>query len=185
MAIVVNGKEKALAAVHRYMREHGIAPTLRDITEEGGFSSVSVARGYVKRLADDRLIVLYPETARGIVLTAEGWKEASGLSGDPDAVCPTCGGGSMKCDHRALFYPEKCDACGKRPAPAYSSARAPLAIDCEDPPCRMRLTLPPNTSLAGAQDMLRKAGFATDRNGVHRCETHHRLHVADRREAQS
>lgn len=63
----VTTKQKVYEAVCRYIREHGYAPTVREIAELTGLKSISSVHCYLTRLYIDGLLETdHPESPRAI-----------------------------------------------------------------------------------------------------------------------
>ena len=64
---------QVLAFIREYTSRHPYPPTLREIVEDCGLSSASVALYNLRVLARNGYVTRIPNTARGIVLTGRGW----------------------------------------------------------------------------------------------------------------
>ena len=64
---------RVLAFIREYTARHPYPPTLREIVEGCGLSSASVALYNLRVLARNGYVTRIPNTARGIVLTGQGW----------------------------------------------------------------------------------------------------------------
>ena len=64
---------QVLAFIREYTSRHPYPPTLREIVEDCGLSSASVALYNLRVLARNEYVTRIPTAARGIVLTGQGW----------------------------------------------------------------------------------------------------------------
>jgi len=65
--------------VRVYSRQHGVAPKLREIAEKLGIRSRGVIHRYLRSLADEGLIEIEPEVARGVRLKGRSSRRSTVL----------------------------------------------------------------------------------------------------------